>query len=197
MNKKYNIIAIFVCAALFLSGCAILKLPGQIIVVAGKIVVVTLQTTGKLITTTGKIVATVVKIPGGRKVIKLTKVGNALFANAVLNKKVKTQLVIDTGCTHTQISARIAKKLKIKKNEGEKVLCELANGQKVEGRAVNIKEIKVGKVKAYNVRVVILDREISGESDGLLGMSFLNNFIFKIDTEKSELTLEKRKKPNR
>ena len=193
MNKKYNIIAIFVCATLFLSGCAILKLPGQVIVTAGKIVVVTLQTTGKLITTTGKIIATVVKIPGGRKVVKLTKVGNVLFANVILNKKVKAQLVLDTGCTHTQISAKIAKKLKIKKNKGEKVLCELANGQKVKGRAVNIKEIKVGKVKAYNVRIIILDREISGESDGLLGMSFLNNFIFKIDAEKGELTLEKRK----
>ena len=193
MNRKYNIIAIFVCATLFLSGCALLKLPGQAIIVAGKIVVVTLQTTGKLITTTGKVITTVVKIPGGRKVIKLTKVGNAMFANVVINKKVKAQLILDTGCTHTQISAKIARKLKIKKNKGEKVLCELANGQKVKGRAVNIKEIKVGKVKAYNVRVIILDREISGESDGLLGMSFLNNFVFKIDAEKGELTLEKRK----
>ena len=193
MNKKYNIVVIFVCATLFLSGCALLKLPGQIIVTAGKIVVVTLQTTGKLITTTGKIVTTVVKIPGGRKVIKLTKVGNNLFANVVLNKKVKAKLILDTGCTHTQISAKIARKLKIKKNKGEKVLCELANGQKVRGRAVNIKEIKVGKVKAYNVRVIILDREMSGESDGLLGMSFLNNFVFKIDAEKGELTLGKRK----
>jgi len=193
MNKRDNIIAIFVCAMLFLSGCALLKLPGQAIIVAGKIVVVTLQTTGKLITTTGKIITTVVKIPGGRKVIKLTKVGNALFANVVLNKKVKAQLILDTGCTHTQISSKTARKLKIKKNKGEKVLCELANGQKVKGRAVNIKEIKVGKVKAYNVRVIILDREISGESDGLLGMSFLNNFVFKIDAEKGELTLEKRK----
>ena len=194
MNRKYNIVVIFVCITLFLSGCALLKLPGQAIIVAGKIVVVTLQTTGKLITTTGKIVTTVVKIPGGRKVIKLTKVGNALFANVVLNKKVKAQLILDTGCTHTQISAKIARKLKIKKNKGEKVLCELANGQKVRGRAVNIKEIKVGKVKAYNVRVIILDSEISGESDGLLGMSFLNNFIFEIDAEKGELILEKRKK---
>ena len=193
MNRKYNIIVIFVCVMLFLSGCALLKLPGEIIVTAGKIVVVTLQTTGKLITTTGKVVATVVKIPGGRKLIKLTKVGNTLFASAVLNKKVKAQLVLDTGCTHTQISARIAKKLKIKKNKGEKVLCELANGQKVRGRAVNIKQIKVGKAKAYNVRVIILDGDISGESDGLLGMSFLNNFVFKIDAEKSELILEKRK----
>ena len=193
MNRKYNIIVIFVCATLFLSGCALLKLPGQVIVVAGKIVVVTLQTTGKLITTTGKVITTVVKIPGGRKVIKLTKVGNALFANVVLNKKVKAQLILDTGCTHTQISSKIARKLKIKKNKGEKVLCELANGQKVRGRAVNIKEIKVGKVKAHNARVIILDSEISGESDGLLGMSFLNNFVFKIDAEKGELTLEKRK----
>ena len=131
MNRKYNIVVISVCAALFLNGCALIKLPGQIVVATGKIVVVTLQTTGKVITTTGKIVAIAVKIPGGRKLIKLTKVGNTLFANAVLNKKVKTQLVLDTGCTHTQISAKIAKKLKIKKNKGETVVCELANGQKV------------------------------------------------------------------
>jgi len=95
MNRKYNIVVISVCAALFLNGCALIKLPGQIVVATGKIVVVTLQTTGKVITTTGKIVAIAVKIPGGRKLIKLTKVGNTLFANAVLNKKVKTQLVLD------------------------------------------------------------------------------------------------------
>jgi len=47
----------------------------------------------------------------------------------------------------------------------------------------------LGRARVTNVRAVVLDKE---QGMGLLGMSFLNNFVFKVDTEKSELVLERR-----
>lgn len=185
---------------LFLSGCAVLKVTGQTIGVAGKIVTTTIKatgevvkTTGKVVTTTGEVIKTIVKIPGSIRVVKLVKEGNSLFVNTLLNRKVKAKLLLDTGCTDTQISKEIAKKLRIPIDKGNTVLCKLANGQMVTGRAVTIKEVRVGRVRAYNVRAVVLDQVAAGKATGLLGMSFLDNFIFKVDSVEGELILEKRR----
>jgi clan AA aspartic protease (TIGR02281 family) len=187
MNKKYNLIIFFVCGAFFLSGCAVTKLAKRVVVGTGKVAWTTVRSTGKL-------VKTLVLIPGKRKVVKLKKEGNTLLVNALLNRRVKAVLVLDTGATSTQISPRIAKKLRINWHKGEKVKCTLADGNIVTGREVLIRELRLNRVRACNIRAIVLDNNNTTEDDGLLGMSFLNNFTFKIDPEKAEMVLEKKKK---
>ncbi len=185
---------------MLLSGCALAKLGGQAISTTGKIVCVagtvaaeTIKTTGKIVTTTGKVIKTVVQIPGGKRVIHLTKHGNALFANTLLNRKVWATMMVDTGCGETLISRQLARRLGLEQAPGEPIQCALAGGYVVMGKVVTIKEIRLGKVIVKNVTAVVLEEDQTEGNDGLLGMSFLNNFIFRIDAQKAELILEKRR----
>ena len=68
----------------------------------------------------------------------------------------------------------------------------LAGGGMVAGRMVSLDTLELGDITARDVKAIILDYENDQSSDGLLGMSFLENFKFSIDTKKDELILEKR-----
>jgi predicted aspartyl protease len=68
----------------------------------------------------------------------------------------------------------------------------LAGGGTVIGRLVILDEVYLGSVAVRNVKAIILDYESEQTSDGLLGMSFLENFVFQIDAKNNELILNKR-----
>lgn len=187
---------ISLCAAWFLiSGCAVVTAPVKVAGIVTKAAIGTVKVTSKVVGTTigltSKGVKTVVNMTAGKHIINLSKNGNALLVDTTLNRKIKTKLILDTGCSDTQISKEIADRLGINTTESKTVLCQLANGGCVGGKEVNIKEIRVGRVKIYNVKAVVLDGNAGGYG-GLLGMSFLNNFIFRVDSEKSELILQRR-----
>mgnify|MGYP001591523117 FL=1 len=200
--RQYKFCAV-IFGLIFLSGCAVVKATGAVVgttckvvyttaKVAGKVVGTTAKVVGKTVVVTGKGVRTVVNMAAGKHAVKLTKRGNSFTTNVLLNRKVKTELIVDTGATDTVISASLAKKLGISLNKGQNVLCQVANGSTVSGKQINIKEVRVGGAKVYNVQAVVLDSGETGNSPGLLGMSFLNNFVFKVDTEKELLVLQKR-----
>jgi len=189
--------------ALSLSSCSIVKATGAVVgttgkvvyttaKVAGKVVGTTAKVAGKTVVTAGKGVRTVVNMATGKHVVKLDKRGNSLVADVLLNRKVRADLILDTGATDTVISNNLAKKLGISASKGSIVLCQMADGRSVSGRQITIKEIRVGGAKVYNARAVVLGSGEIGDSPGLLGMSFLNNFIFKVDSEQGLLTLQKR-----
>ena len=188
------LIAIF--CFIFLSGCSVVRATGTVVGAAGKAVYVTTKVAGKAVGTTavvaGKGAKTVVNMATGRHVVKLTRRGNSLTTNVLLNRKAKVDLIVDTGAADTVISSSLAKKIGISVNKGRNVLCQVADGRSVMGKQINIKEVRVGGAKIYNVQAVVLDSGEMGNSPGLLGMSFLNNFVFKVDTEKELLVLQKR-----
>jgi clan AA aspartic protease (TIGR02281 family) len=187
--------AFFILVIFPLTGCAAVNTTANVLITTGKAAFITGKIAGKTAIGTAKIagkgVKTVINMTVGKEVVKLDNKGKSLYVDTVLNRRVKTQLVLDTGCTDTQISADIARRLGIKTNQGTKVSCQLADGRTVSGRAVTIKEVRLGRARAVNVSAVVLDGAGKKET-GLLGMSFLDNFIFRIDSEKSELVLQKR-----
>ncbi|HAZ09660.1 MAG: hypothetical protein A2047_03505 [Omnitrophica bacterium GWA2_41_15] len=197
--KFYAIIA----GLMFLSGCSVLKVAGTAVGTTCKVVYTTVKVTGKVVGTTAKVVGktavvtgkgvrTVVNMATGKHTVKLTKCGNSLTTGVLLNRKINADLIVDTGASDTVISTNLAKKLGIPLNKSQNVLCQVADGRTVKGKQVNIKEVRVGGAKVYNVQAVVLDSGEMGNSPGLLGMSFLNNFVFKVDTEKELLVLQKR-----
>jgi len=186
--KFYAIIA----GLIFLSGCSIFKVAGTAVGTTCKVVYTTAKVVGKTVVVTGKGVRTVVNMATGKHTVKLTRRGNSLTTSVLLNRKVKEELIVDTGATDTVISSSLAKKIGISAAKGQNVLCQVADGRAVNGKQVRIKEVRVGGAKVYNVQAVVLDSREIGNSPGLLGMSFLNNFVFKIDTEKELLVLQKR-----
>ncbi|MDP2911057.1 MAG: retropepsin-like aspartic protease [Candidatus Omnitrophota bacterium] len=193
--RRYEIFAV-IFGLIFLSGCVVIKATSAVVGTTCKVVYTTAKVAGKVVgktaVVTGKGVRTVVNMATGKHAVKLTRRGNSFTTNVLLNRKVKTELIVDTGATDTVISASLAKKLGIHLNKSQNVLCQVANGSTVSGKQINIKEVRVGGAKVYNVQAVVLDSGETGNSPGLLGMSFLNNFVFKVDTEKELLVLQKR-----
>jgi predicted aspartyl protease len=66
----------------------------------------------------------------------------------------------------------------------------LADGSKVKAKPVILKSIKVGDAQLNNVQAAIIEKKGISEEDGLLGMSFLKNFLVRINTKENKLILE-------
>lgn len=129
----------------------------------------------------------------GYKDISVTRKGNHLYADVVLNGRVNAKLLIDTGASFVVISPAVARKLNISM-EGNRpdVKLTLADGREVPGKMLKLNSIGLGQVKADNVEAAVIYQENAFSGfDGLLGMSFLKLFRFGINLEKEKLILRK------
>ncbi|VAX35752.1 hypothetical protein MNBD_UNCLBAC01-209 [hydrothermal vent metagenome] len=203
MIKKILIFSTCIIGMFVLQGCSAMRTTGRVAKGVGKVGWTTAKITGKVVMVTGKTaiktgkvthkgVRTVVYIARGKQIIPLYREGNSFYAKVKLNRKLRAKLLVDTGAESVQISRAMAKRLRINLDKGEPIMARLAGGTVVSGRVVNIKEIQMGSVKVRNVRAIVLDQDRMEMSEGLLGMSFLNNFIFEMDTKRSQLILQQR-----
>ena len=67
----------------------------------------------------------------------------------------------------------------------------LADGSQVEGHHVVLRSLAVGDAREENVDAVVIPRPPSPGVDGLLGMSFLGNFVVSLDGAGGELVLRR------
>ncbi len=117
-----------------------------------------------------------------------------VFVKAILNKKVPVRLAMDTGASFVVITQDTADKLGLKKSSKDQVLnMQLADGRKIEARCFKLGSISLSGVEEKDVDAAILPLEVKDLSfgDGLLGMSFLGRFNFKVDIKNNRLILEK------
>lgn len=118
-----------------------------------------------------------------------------ILVTALLDKKVSATLLMDTGATYVSLSEKIWKKLNKTESSGpeDSVDLILADGKKVKGKLGKLSSLTVQGVEALDVDVVIIPEDPGQENvvDGLLGMSFLNRFNFKVDQNNGTLLLEK------
>lgn len=140
----------------------------------------------------GHAVKGAVHIATGKQRVRLKRIGNGLFAEATINRKTKAMLLVDTGATNVMLSQRIAVKLGLDLRGAKKAQAKLASGKVIPARVVFLKELRVGKARIENIPAIILEQENGEIYDGLLGMSFLDQFIFQIDAKNGELILQKR-----
>jgi len=131
----------------------------------------------------------------GPQQINVAREQGHIIVDAVLNKKVTATLLMDTGASYVVVSQDIWKKLGGSGAANETILpMQLADGRKVNARLSTLDSISVQGVEARDVPVAILSEEATGSigfKDGLLGMSFLNRFNFKVDQKNNKLILEK------
>jgi len=122
----------------------------------------------------------------------------SILADVLLNGKVKATLVLDTGASVVVLSKKIGLELGIKLDETQKndiMELHLAGDRRVNARMVAIKTVEIGDAEAKDVLAGVLLEDFvnPGFKDGLLGMTFLNRFNFKIDLKEMKLSLEKLK----
>lgn len=117
-----------------------------------------------------------------------------IAVEALLNRKIKVALILDTGSSLMVIKESVAKQLKLDAStlKGE-IKLKLADGRESIAQHAVLSSVSVQGVEAQNVDAAILTADIQDPAlkDGLLGMAYLKNFNFKIDQKNKKLILEK------
>ena len=195
-RRLHRIVAVQLLAALActLSSCTLIEFAGDTVVFTGKVVVTIVTTTGKVVCTTAAVGWAGVSYFAGERTVKLEREGDSFFVRVRLNRKHKARLLLDTGASSVQISVALASRMGLDLSKGERVRCTLADGSVRFARSVILKEVRVGRVRVKKVRALVLEGAVADDCDGLLGMSFLGNFVFKIDTQENELILKHKDK---
>lgn len=131
------------------------------------------------------------------KKVEVDLQGRHISVDALLNNRVQARLLLDTGATMVLLSNKIAKQLGIDMNfdsENKEMMVSLilADGRRISARYVRLESVKVQKSEVYDVAAAALfdDTVLPDLSDGLLGMSFLKKFNFKVDQENNRIILE-------
>ena len=124
--------------------------------------------------------------------IPLTRLGNHYLVSAAINGASQLALVIDTGASITTVSKARFSQIE---NTGFRYLgtqlFNTPNGM-AQGEIYNADSIQLGEIKIPDLEIAVLDFELSGGLDGLLGMNVLRNYRFEIDQDKEILYMSPR-----
>lgn len=124
------------------------------------------------------------------KEVMVSGSGGHLFADVLINDRVKASLLVDTGATLVVLTKGVARKLGLELSDPRKqVSVQGADGKKIKAFYVKLNSLELRGVRASEVDAVILmeDKPNMGFKDGLLGMSFLGRFNFQMDHRNKKL----------
>jgi clan AA aspartic protease (TIGR02281 family) len=126
-------------------------------------------------------------------IVLLERTGHLLVVHAQLNDQRHARLILDTGASHTIVSHQIARDLGLLIDaDGGPVTLKTAGGM-VQAGMTRIRAVRIGEAEAFNIPVAVHDLpEAPSGVDGLLGMTFLNQFVMTLDTQKGALVLQRR-----
>jgi clan AA aspartic protease (TIGR02281 family) len=125
--------------------------------------------------------------------VPLKSSSNALMVDAVLSQAQRTTqgtFIIDTGATYTSISQQMAERLGLDLRQCEKVLITTANGQ-IEVPKIRIETLRVNGLEAHDVEATVISVRQGSSFSGLLGLSFIRQFVVTIDPEAGHLIFKK------
>ncbi len=98
------------------------------------------------------------------------------------NRKVKVNLLLDTGASRTVLHRKSISRLDIDADEGMVAYGVGVGGYRIKTRMVKFRSIKVGPFKADGASAFIIEhRNNKSLHDGLLGMDFLRYLSYDID----------------
>lgn len=114
---------------------------------------------------------------------------NALVVDALLrqgNTQTGGAFIIDTGATYTSISQEMADELGLDLSNCETVLITTANGR-IEVPKVIIQNLNVNGLEAHNIEATVIPVRKGASFSGLLGLSFIRQFVVTIDPQANQL----------
>jgi len=118
--------------------------------------------------------------------VPLRRDGNAMLVEVLIGGTVRTRLLLDTGAEFTVLSPAAARRLAL--NLGSAAVIPLRSASGVFfAPIIKVQSMTVGEATAYDVEVIVHDA--TPGLDGLLGMSFLDNFLVTISTSDEKLIL--------
>ncbi len=125
--------------------------------------------------------------------VRSEKRGPHIIVTATINGTVTARLMVDTGATVTVLNKNISDLLKLPASaDAGNMKVTLADGRAEEVKAVRLDSLEVGKSRVDGSLAALSGVTVPG-ADGLLGMSFLKHFQFRIDSTGGTLILEELK----
>jgi len=123
---------------------------------------------------------------GGGSEVPLDGTGSSWFVRATLNGNVTGTFLVDTGATLCVVGPTTARKLGITPT-GEQIELRTANGV-VRAPVIRLRTVDLGGNRARDVSAVVHD-SVPPPIDGIIGLSYLNNFTYSVDPRRRVLRL--------
>ncbi len=126
-------------------------------------------------------------------IIPLERLGGVWIARVEFNDLHPAKLIVDTGATYTTISEDLAFDADIQSDPTQPHINLFTAGGKVKAKMGIAPRIRVGHAGRDDVRVVIHTIPNLPEGiDGLLGLSFFDRFMVRLDHSQQQLHLTPR-----
>lgn len=117
--------------------------------------------------------------------------GNTFMISVVVQGQAPVDMVLDSGAGVISLPFKTAATLGLTPTAYDPdVTLVLADGRQVTAKRIIIPTVRVGKFEASQVEAAVLPPELT-QAEPLLGMSFLKNFQFKVDSKQQVLTMAK------
>jgi aspartyl protease family protein len=122
------------------------------------------------------------------EVIPLRVENRSMYVDVVVGGKT-TPMVLDSGASIVSLPSKTAIELGVLVPEDAPQLQLMtADGRSIMGRRVTLANVRIGNFEAENVDAAVLS-ETASSAEPLLGMSFLGNFKFEIDSASKTLKM--------
>ena len=109
----------------------------------------------------------------------------------VINGEHTKVMIIDSGASIVALPHELAAECGLEPDsQAPTIRLILADGRPIEAKGITVDSMRVGKFTVENVRCGVLGPEAVA-AEPLLGMSFLRQFKFELDTQKKTLTMVK------
>ena len=135
----------------------------------------------------------VVATPGlaRKSAVPIERVGRILVIEATINQRVTGRFLLDTGASFCVVSKEVAAEAGLSgRKDGPKAKMNTAAGVAVEATLGEARRIDVGSAVARDVQVAVVERDPVPGLQGIIGLSFLQNFKYSVDSDGGELHLE-------
>jgi len=119
---------------------------------------------------------------------RLTGDDSQLLVEARLNGRVSGLFLLDTGASYCVITPELADQLGLAGDPAEDPVALLTPSGRIEAPMTTLRSVEVARARAGDVSTVIYPA-VDAPLSGILGLSFLRQFEFSVDTRRRLLRL--------
>ncbi len=114
--------------------------------------------------------------------------GSQLLVEARLNGRVSGTFLLDTGASYCVITPETARRLGLGRQDGEQAITLATPTGEIEATMMTLRSVEVANARAGDVPTVIYPA-VEEPLAGILGLSFLSQFEFSVDSRRKVLKL--------